>query len=116
MNLKELVTGKPGDKQFLLGNEAVVRGVIEAGVSVAATYPGTPSSEIALICFATARTVASSNPVFFGPARASPLNFNKTLFISMLLSCLICILLFYHTPATTSFPLSSTVVETVKES
>ena len=26
------------------------------------------------------------------------------------------ILLFYHTPATTSFPLSSTVVETVKES
>ena len=46
MNLKELVTGKPGDKQFLLGNEAAVRGVIEAGVSVAATYPGTPSSEI----------------------------------------------------------------------
>ena len=38
MNLKELVTGKPGDKQFLLGNEAAVRGVIEAGVSVAATY------------------------------------------------------------------------------
>ena len=46
MNLKELVMGKPGDKQFLLGNEAAVRGVIEAGVSVAATYPGTPSSEI----------------------------------------------------------------------
>ena len=89
MNLKELVTGKPGDKQFLLGNEAAVRGVIEAGVSVAATYPGTPSSEIALICFATASTVASSKPVFFGPARASPLNFNNTLFISILLSCLI---------------------------
>ncbi|MCF0226099.1 MAG: indolepyruvate ferredoxin oxidoreductase subunit alpha [Methanobrevibacter sp.] len=46
MNLKELVTGKEGDKQFLLGNEAAVRGVIEAGLSVAATYPGTPSSEI----------------------------------------------------------------------
>ena len=46
MNLKELVTGKSGDKQFLLGNEAAVRGVIEAGVSIAATYPGTPSSEI----------------------------------------------------------------------
>lgn len=46
MNLKELVTGKKGDKQFLLGNEAAVRGVIEAGLSVAATYPGTPSSEI----------------------------------------------------------------------
>ena len=46
MNLKELVTGVQGDKQFLLGNEAAVRGVIEAGVSIAATYPGTPSSEI----------------------------------------------------------------------
>jgi len=46
MNLKELITGVAGDKQFLLGNEAAVRGVIEAGVSIAATYPGTPSSEI----------------------------------------------------------------------
>ena len=46
MNLKELVTGVTGEKQFLLGNEAAVRGVIEAGVSIAATYPGTPSSEI----------------------------------------------------------------------
>ena len=46
MNLKELVTGVSGDKQFLLGNEAAVRGIIEAGVSIAATYPGTPSSEI----------------------------------------------------------------------
>ena len=46
MNLKELVTGGLGEKQFLLGNEAAVRGVIEAGVSIAATYPGTPSSEI----------------------------------------------------------------------
>ena len=46
MNLKELVTGVSGEKQFLLGNEAAVRGVIEAGVSIAATYPGTPSSEI----------------------------------------------------------------------
>ena len=46
MNLKELVTGESGEKQFLLGNEAAVRGVIEAGISIAATYPGTPSSEI----------------------------------------------------------------------
>ena len=46
MNLKELVSGKSGEKQFLLGNEAAVRGAIEAGVSIAATYPGTPSSEI----------------------------------------------------------------------
>ncbi len=46
MNLKELVTGESGEKQFLLGNEAAVRGLIEAGISIAATYPGTPSSEI----------------------------------------------------------------------
>jgi indolepyruvate ferredoxin oxidoreductase alpha subunit len=31
---------------FLLGNEAIARGVIEAGVGVATTYPGTPSSEV----------------------------------------------------------------------
>lgn len=30
----------------MLGNEAIARGAIEAGVSVATTYPGTPSSEI----------------------------------------------------------------------
>ncbi len=38
---------------FLLGNEAVVRGLYEAGVSVAATYPGTPSSEIGDILYET---------------------------------------------------------------
>ena len=32
--------------KFLLGNEAIVQGVLEAGVSFAAGYPGTPSSEI----------------------------------------------------------------------
>lgn len=46
MDLNQLVKGKFGDKEFLLGNEAAVRGAIEAGVSIAATYPGTPSSEI----------------------------------------------------------------------
>ncbi len=35
------------DKQHLLmGNEAIARGALEAGVAVAAGYPGTPSSEI----------------------------------------------------------------------
>ncbi|MDO9508404.1 MAG: indolepyruvate ferredoxin oxidoreductase subunit alpha [Thermovirgaceae bacterium] len=33
-------------KAILLGNEAIARGVIEAGCEVAAGYPGTPSSEI----------------------------------------------------------------------
>lgn len=31
---------------FLLGNEAIVRGLLEAGIEFAATYPGTPSSEV----------------------------------------------------------------------
>lgn len=31
---------------LLLGNEAIARGLIEAGVGLAATYPGTPSSEV----------------------------------------------------------------------
>ncbi|MDR2698468.1 MAG: indolepyruvate ferredoxin oxidoreductase subunit alpha [Candidatus Methanoplasma sp.] len=35
-----------GGKGLLLGNEAIVRGLIEAGVRFASTYPGTPSSEI----------------------------------------------------------------------
>lgn len=34
---------------LLLGNEAIARGCIEAGVRVAATYPGTPSSEIGTV-------------------------------------------------------------------
>lgn len=42
----QLLERKPGDRMFLLGNEAVARGVIEAGVAVATTYPGTPSSEV----------------------------------------------------------------------
>mgnify|MGYP000120724280 CR=1 FL=1 len=33
-------------KVLLLGNEAIARGAIEAGVGVATAYPGTPSSEI----------------------------------------------------------------------
>lgn len=35
-----------GNKVILLGNEAVVRGALEAGVGFASAYPGTPSSEI----------------------------------------------------------------------
>lgn len=33
-------------KKLMLGNEAVARGAFEAGVKVAAAYPGTPSTEI----------------------------------------------------------------------
>jgi indolepyruvate ferredoxin oxidoreductase, alpha subunit len=33
-------------KEYLLGNEAIARGLLESGVDVATGYPGTPSSEI----------------------------------------------------------------------
>lgn len=35
-----------GKKVILLGNEALARGILEAGVIIGAGYPGTPSSEI----------------------------------------------------------------------
>ncbi|MFX1575919.1 MAG: indolepyruvate ferredoxin oxidoreductase subunit alpha [Promethearchaeota archaeon] len=47
MDMAEILTkGTPGKKYLLLGNEAIARGAIEAGLELAATYPGTPSSEI----------------------------------------------------------------------
>jgi indolepyruvate ferredoxin oxidoreductase alpha subunit len=44
--LKDVVKDSPGERVFLLGNEAIARGAIEAGIDVYAAYPGTPSSEI----------------------------------------------------------------------
>ena len=40
------MTGKAGDTVIGLGNDAIARGALEAGVQFAAAYPGTPSSEI----------------------------------------------------------------------
>ncbi len=37
---------KEGTRYLMMGNDAIVRGALEAGVSVASAYPGTPSSEI----------------------------------------------------------------------
>lgn len=39
-------TDKPGSVELLMGNEAIARGALEAGIGVASAYPGTPSSEI----------------------------------------------------------------------
>ncbi len=44
--LKDVVKDSPGERVFLLGNEAIARGAIEAGIDVFSAYPGTPSSEI----------------------------------------------------------------------
>ena len=43
---KELLVDEPGKEILLLANEAIARGVLEAGVRLIALYPGTPSSEI----------------------------------------------------------------------
>ena len=41
-----IASKKKGVRHLVMGNEAIARGALEAGVNVAAGYPGTPSSEI----------------------------------------------------------------------
>ncbi len=41
-----IVRDEPGKEFLLLGNEAIARGALEAGVRVCTAYPGTPSTEI----------------------------------------------------------------------
>jgi len=40
------INGRQGDKGIVLGNEAIARGALEAGIGYASMYPGTPASEI----------------------------------------------------------------------
>ncbi|MCG8552212.1 MAG: indolepyruvate ferredoxin oxidoreductase subunit alpha, partial [Desulfobacterales bacterium] len=49
--MHKLLQDSPGEKIMLLGNEAIARGAVEAGVAFATTYPGTPSSEVSLNLF-----------------------------------------------------------------
>ena len=42
------VLEKEGKKVVLLGNEAIARGALEAGIGMSACYPGTPSSEVGI--------------------------------------------------------------------
>ena len=44
--MKHELLGQEGELHLLLGNEAVVRGALEAGINVVTCYPGTPSSEV----------------------------------------------------------------------
>lgn len=44
--MDRVLDSPPGAKVLLLGNEAIARGALEAGIAVATTYPGTPASEI----------------------------------------------------------------------
>jgi indolepyruvate ferredoxin oxidoreductase alpha subunit len=42
----DVLLDSPKKNVILMGNEAIARGFLEGGISVAASYPGTPSSEI----------------------------------------------------------------------
>ena len=53
--MHKLLTDQPGEQMLLLGNEAIARGAIEAGVAFTSTYPGTPSSELSLNFFQMSR-------------------------------------------------------------
>jgi indolepyruvate ferredoxin oxidoreductase alpha subunit len=55
MMMHRLLDGRLNEKMLMLGNEAIARGALEAGVAFAASYPGTPASEIALQFFQISR-------------------------------------------------------------
>ena len=44
--MTNILDGTEGSRHLMMGNEAIARGALEAGVGVIAGYPGTPSSEI----------------------------------------------------------------------
>ena len=44
--MSSIAEDNPGKVALLMGNEAIARGALEAGVKVCAAYPGNPSSEI----------------------------------------------------------------------
>jgi indolepyruvate ferredoxin oxidoreductase alpha subunit len=49
--MEKILSKKTGEIIPLLGNEAIVRGALEAGVQFVSTYPGTPASEIGNIFY-----------------------------------------------------------------
>ncbi len=53
VRVEELIENEE-KRVLVLGNEAIARGAIEAGVQVFAAYPGTPSSEISMALIAAA--------------------------------------------------------------
>ncbi|SMC51672.1 indolepyruvate ferredoxin oxidoreductase alpha subunit [Desulfocicer vacuolatum DSM 3385] len=53
--MHKLLSEKINEDLLMLGNEAIARGAVEAGVGFATTYPGTPSSELSLNLFQISR-------------------------------------------------------------
>lgn len=62
--MEEILLKKLGEKVILLGNEAVCRGAIEAGVDFVSTYPGTPASEIGNNFWRIQKELKRINPNF----------------------------------------------------
>ncbi|TET79457.1 MAG: indolepyruvate ferredoxin oxidoreductase subunit alpha, partial [Candidatus Heimdallarchaeota archaeon] len=52
--LEELIANEE-NRVLCLGNEAIARGAIEAGVQLFAAYPGTPSSEASTAIIAASK-------------------------------------------------------------
>ncbi len=44
--MSDITLNEPGKELLMMGNEAIARGALEAGVKVGAAYPGTPSTDI----------------------------------------------------------------------
>ena len=53
--MHKLLSKQTNGKMLMLGNEAITRGAIEAGLAFGSTYPGTPSSEISANLFEISR-------------------------------------------------------------
>jgi indolepyruvate ferredoxin oxidoreductase alpha subunit len=45
-DMSTVTVDQPGKSVLMMGNEAIARGAIEAGIDFCASYPGTPSTEI----------------------------------------------------------------------
>ena len=60
--LGDILTRPDGFSEILMGNSAIVRGMLEAGVSVATSYPGSPTPEIAA---AIQSIPPDRNPMYF---------------------------------------------------
>lgn len=61
-NMGEMLLSKEGGPEIVIGNTAIVRAMLESGVRVATSYPGSPTPEIAS---AIASIPADRNPMYF---------------------------------------------------
>ncbi len=55
MELSSVILQEPGKQVLFMGNEAIARGAVEAGLQLMAAYPGTPSSEVGEVLLEAAK-------------------------------------------------------------